>query len=75
MSTITIPKKEYQELLDAKLRYDYLRQLLDSDLFGPPPTKSKKTVIASFRKTGKYNQKFLKSLANGLKRSDYLKEV
>jgi hypothetical protein len=75
MSTITIPKKEYQELLDTKLCYDYLRQLLDSNLFGPSPTKSKKAVISAFRKTGRYNEKFLKSLEGGLKKSSYFKEV
>lgn len=71
MTTITISKKEYQGLLDVKLRYEYLRQLMSDDLFSPPPVKSAKSVALSFRKTGKYSQKFLKSLEVGLKRSKY----
>lgn len=69
MPNVTISQKEYERLLDAKLKYDYLRQLLDSDLFAPPQIKNSKSIISEFRKTGLYNEKFLRSLAKGLKRS------
>ncbi len=65
MPTITIPKREYKALLDVKLQYERL--------FSPPPTRDSKAVVSSFRKTGRYNEKFLKSLGKGLKRSIYFK--
>ncbi len=75
MANVTISKKEYQKLLDAQLRFDYMKQLLENDLFSPPPIKDMKSVILSFRKTKKYNRKFLKSLEDGLKRSRYFAAV
>ena len=74
MATITIPKKEYQRLLERALRYEYLRQVLEEDIFAPPPVRNSKVVIKEFRATKRYNQKFLKSLAKGLKRSSYFKK-
>ncbi|QQG44997.1 MAG: hypothetical protein HYW89_03255 [Candidatus Sungiibacteriota bacterium] len=73
MSVITIPKKEYRILLDAKLRYEYLRQVMEKDIFSPPPTKKITEVLGAFRATKKYNQKFLKSLGRGLRRSSYFR--
>jgi len=73
MSEITISKKEYQKLLDRAFRYDYLRQILQEDVFSSPPTRDAKAVIKEFRSTKRYNRKFLKSLAKGLKRSSYFK--
>ena len=73
MVTITIPKKEYQQLLDKALRYEYLRQILEEDIFASPPVQNSKTILKEFRKTKRYNQKFLESLAKGLKRSTYFK--
>jgi len=73
MATVTISKKEYQRLLERALRYEYLRQLLEEDIFAPPPTKNIKEIIKAFRATKRYNQKFLQSLAKGLKRSSYFK--
>ncbi len=75
MANITISQKEYQQLLDTKLRYEYFRGIFDRNLFSPPPTKSGKTVISAFRKTGKYSEKFLKSLARGLKKSSYFEKA
>lgn len=69
MATITLPKKEYHQLVEKALRYDYLRQLLEEDIFSPPPTRSVKKVIDSFTKTGLYSKEFLKDLEKGLKRS------
>jgi len=71
MAAVTIPKKEYQELLEKALRYEYLRQIIEGDLFVPPPARKVKEIIKSFKETGQYNQKFLKSLERGLKRSSY----
>jgi len=72
MVTITIPKKEYQRLLDKAFRYEYLRGVLEEDLLASPQRNSK-VIIKEFRKTKQYNQKFLKSLEKGLKRSSYFK--
>ena len=73
MSTITISKKEYQELIEKKFRYDYLRQIIEEDIFSSPPTLDIKEILTAFKKTKKYNQKFLKSLEKGLNRSSYFK--
>ena len=73
MATVTITKKEYDRLIDAKLRYDYLRSAMERDLLFSPPTRDVKKVISSFRKTRRYNQQFLRSLARGLKRSSHFK--
>ena len=73
MSTITISKKEYQDLVEKKLRYDYLRQMLAADVFSAPPTRSRKTVLAAFKATKRYNKKFLESLGKGLERSSYFR--
>lgn len=73
MANVILPKKEYQKLLDRALRYEYLRQILEGDIFAAPPTRNAKTVIKEFRATKLYNKKFLESLAKGLKRSPYFK--
>lgn len=73
MVTITVPKKEYQRLLDKAFRYEYLRQILEEDIFASPPTKNIKKIIQTFEKTKLYNQKFLERLEKGLKRSSYFR--
>lgn len=73
MQTVTISKKEYDELIEKKLRYEYLHQIIESDIFSPPPTKDIKEIIGAFKKTGIYNQEFIDSLKKGLKRSVYFK--
>jgi len=73
MVTVTIPKKEYQRLSEKALRYEYLRQFLEEDFFACPPTKNTKDAIMEFKKSGLYNQKFLKSLERGLARSSYFR--
>ncbi len=74
MPTITLPKKEYHQLIEKALRYDYIRQLLKKDIFVSPPTRSVKKVIDSFSKTGLYGKEFLKDLERGLKRSSYFQK-
>jgi hypothetical protein len=73
MQTVTISKKEYQELIEKKLRYEYLHHIIEEDIFSPPPTKDVKEIIKAFQKTGLYNRKFIDSLEKGLKRSSYFK--
>jgi len=73
MGTITISKKEYQELTEHKLRYEYIRRALEENLFSPPPTKNRKEIVSSLAATGLYNKKFLASVRKGLKRSRYFK--
>lgn len=71
MNTITIPQKEYRELIDTQLRYEYLRQIMTDDVFSPPPTRNRKEILKTFKETKKYNQSFLKSLEKGLQRSPH----
>ena len=73
MATVTIPKKEYDKLIDKALRYEYLRQLMKENVFASPPVRDAKKIIKNFKATGEYNQKFLESLEKGLKRSSYFK--
>jgi len=68
---ITLTKKKYEDLLDAKLRFEFMRYTFTEDFFSPPPTRDKKEVIDAFKATGKYSQKFLESLEQGLGRSSY----
>jgi len=70
METITISKKEYKQLTEKAMRYDFLRIAMEKDLFASPPKNSSK-IINEFKKTGLYNQEFIESLENGLKRSKY----
>lgn len=71
MSTVTISKKEYRELAEKGLRYEYLRRMLTEDIFSPPPTKSRGEVMSALSATGRYNKKFLASVRRGLGRSSY----
>lgn len=73
MATISIPKKEYHQLVEKALRYEYIRQLLKEDIFASPPTRNVKKIIEAFGKTRLYNNAFLKSLEKGLRRSSYFK--
>lgn len=76
-NTVTIPKKEYKELVAERdflrMRYDYLRNAMKDDIFSPPPTKNASVIIKDFKATGKYNKKFLESLEKGFLRSSYFK--
>ena len=73
MSTITIPKKEYQELLDKKLRYEYLKQLLNEDIFAPPRIRSIKKIVDELVMSGQHSRRFIASVERGLKRSRYFR--
>ena len=71
MSTVTISKKEYRELTEKKLRLEYLKYLLEGDIFSLPPTRSKKEIVSALGATRRYSKKFLASLRKGLGRSAY----
>jgi len=73
MATISISKKEYHQLVEKALRYEYISQLLKEDIFASPPTRSVKKIIESFKATRLYNKEFLRSLKEGLKRSLYFR--
>jgi len=53
----------------------FLEEIKDADIDelqpASPPIKNARNVIAAFRKTGKYTERFLKSFEKGLKRSTY----
>ena len=71
MSTITISKEEYKTLLATRERYEYLRGIVQEDIFSPPPVRNRNQIIAEFRATKKYSNAFLKDLDEGLRRSSY----
>lgn len=73
MTTVTIPKKEYKKLVEKVIRYEYLREIMEEDIFSPPPTRDIGEITRAFRATKKYDAKFLKSLDKGLRRSSYFK--
>jgi hypothetical protein len=73
MADIIISKKQYQELLDKALRYEYLRHIMEDNIFAPPPTKDIEKIIRAFERTGIYSKEFLKILKRGLRRSSYFK--
>jgi hypothetical protein len=76
MNKITISEKEYKELAQKAMRYEYLKEIIEGreDIFSPPPTKDPEEIVKAFRKSKKYSSAFLKSLEKGLKRSSYFKE-
>ena len=73
MATISIPKKEYQQLVQKALRYDYINNSLKEDIFSSPLTKNIKKIVKAFGKTKLYSNAFLKSLDRGLRRSSSFK--
>lgn len=74
MNTVTIPKKEYQQLLDKALKYQYLRNLMNEDVFSPPPVRSVSKILREFRTAKRYGGQFLASLKKGLGRSSYFQK-
>jgi len=73
MQTVTISKKEYQELVEKKLQLDYVSSVLGGGLFSSPPNKDKRKILSAMRKTNKYKKDFLKGIERGLGRSNYFK--
>ena len=73
MATITIPKKEYEELVEKRVKYEWLKQIIEGNAFSSPPTKDVNEVLAAFKATRKYGRPFLESLKKGLRRSSYFR--
>ena len=72
MSTITLPRIEYHALKRKATMFERIIELAEKDnLFSPPPIRSRRQIIAAFRKTKKYKPAFLQSLNRGFRRSDY----
>lgn len=64
------------EFFRSLLRYVFfyspnILEHLDSFTFEEPPTKDARSIIADLEKTGKYNKKFIQSVAAGLRQSEY----
>ncbi|MEK7192988.1 MAG: hypothetical protein AAB682_02520 [Patescibacteria group bacterium] len=74
MVTITITKREYENLVEKKLYFDYMQALMKEKIFSPPNIKSSKSVIATLQATKKYNKKFLDDVRDGLSRSKFFTE-
>lgn len=70
MTTLTIPKAEY-EILNKQARA--FRGLI-SIFFESIVKDSVKNVVADFRKTNFYTDEFLSDLELGLKKSSYFKK-
>jgi hypothetical protein len=69
MSQITISKKEYTELKNHSKAYKKTM----SGFFDAIVKNPIKDIVADFKKTGLYTEKFLSDLENGLKKSSYSK--
>ncbi len=62
MSTVTIPKNEYQNLVFQAKAY----QKIASDFASQITERPIESIISNFRNTGKYNKDFLSDLHDGL---------
>lgn len=71
MSTVTITKTQYKSLKERADAYERIVSAARRELFTPPPVRSVRVAISAFRKTGKYNEAFLKSLERGLRESTF----
>lgn len=71
MSTITIPKIEYDFLKKRATAYERVLSAAKDEMCAPPPTRSGKTILGALRGVGRYNKAFMASVAKGLRRSAY----
>lgn len=69
MSTVTIPKQEYQSLKRQSEAY----RAVAAGRFEYIIRDSVETVVKDFEKTGLYNKRFLADLEKGLRRSSVYK--
>lgn len=70
-ATVRVQKTEYQRLKNIAKRYELLRKAFTGTFFEEPSTSSRKSVMKSFKETGRYNEAFLKSLEAGLRDSSF----
>lgn len=73
MSTVTIPKIEYEFLKQRATAYERVLSVAQDELYLPPPTRNRKEVLRVLRGTERYNRQFLASISKGLRRSSYFK--
>ena len=72
--TITLPKSKYESLTEKAKAYETLVAAISrGKFFDPPPTRKVSEVVSAFRKSGRYNKKFLESFEKGLRRSSYFR--
>lgn len=71
MKSVTIPQTEYENLKARAVAYERVVAALENPFSLTPPEKSKKKILAEFKKTNKYDKEFLTSLEKGLARSTY----
>lgn len=71
--TITLPKIEYLQLKEIAHRFELIKSVIEPSVFSKPATNNIKTIMKEFKETGLYTDEFLKSLAQGLKESNYFK--
>ena len=67
MTTITVPKIEYQKLKKEAIAYRLLKVQVFESLIQNPVDK----VVRNFRKTKLYSEDFLRDLEKGLRSSSY----
>lgn len=70
-NTVTVPKTEYQYLRQVAQRYKMLQRIFTLEFFEEPPVRDINQIAKEFQQTGLYNEKFLRSLKQGLKESSY----
>lgn len=71
--TVTLSRSEYQRLRDIAKRFELAQTILAGHPFAEPPTRDAKHIMREFRRTGRYNEPFLKSLERGLKESSFFR--
>ena len=71
MSTVTIPKIEYDFLKKRATAYERVLFAARDEMFAPPPTQNRKNIIRTMQATKRYSKKFLGGIAKGLSRSAY----
>ena len=69
MSTVTIPKNEYQKLRRQADAYRRLTAQVFEKVIGDPVGE----VVDDFRKTDLYSKDFLSDLFSGLRKSSYVR--
>lgn len=74
MNSATITATQYKALKERANAYERIVSAARRELFAPPPVRSGWETISAFRKTGKYNEAFLKSLERGLRESTSFSE-
>lgn len=69
---VRVPKIEYHRLRQVAEHFEMARRLLAIDFFAEPPVRDVEQIVKEFKKTGRHNQAFLKSLRQGLRESAFI---